>query len=74
MPDQPDISILFKEILPNCYGPVFTKVSLDMGWVILLASALSFVGLGAQPPTPDPARGRRVRACHARKEVIAAEA
>jgi peptide/nickel transport system permease protein len=45
--------ILFKEILPNCYGPVFTKVSLDMGWVILLASALSFVGLGAQPPTPD---------------------
>ena len=45
--------ILFKEMLPNCYGPVFTKVSLDMGWVILLASALSFVGLGAQPPTPD---------------------
>ena len=45
--------ILFKEILPNCYGPIFTKVSLDMGWVILLASALSFVGLGAQPPTPD---------------------
>jgi peptide/nickel transport system permease protein len=47
------LHILFREILPNCYGPVFTKVSLDMGWVILLASALSFVGLGAQPPTPD---------------------
>ena len=45
--------ILFREIFPNCYGPIFTKVSLDMGWVILLASALSFVGLGAQPPTPD---------------------
>ncbi len=45
--------ILFREILPNCYGPVFTKISLDMGWVILLGSALSFVGLGAQPPTPD---------------------
>lgn len=45
--------ILFREILPNCYAPVFTKMSLDMGWVILLGSALSFVGLGAQPPTPD---------------------
>jgi peptide/nickel transport system permease protein len=45
--------ILFREMLPNCYGPVFTKISLDMGWVILLGSALSFVGLGAQPPTPD---------------------
>jgi peptide/nickel transport system permease protein len=28
-------------------------MSLDMGWVILIASSLSFVGLGAQPPTPD---------------------
>ena len=47
------VHILFKEILPNCYAPILTKISLDMGWVILLASALSFVGLGAQPPTPD---------------------
>jgi peptide/nickel transport system permease protein len=45
--------ILFREMLPNCFGPVFTKMSLDMGWVILIGSALSFVGLGAQPPTPD---------------------
>jgi peptide/nickel transport system permease protein len=45
--------IIFKEMLPNCFGPIFTKVSLDMGWVILIGSALSFVGLGAQPPTPD---------------------
>ncbi|MGQ9477457.1 MAG: ABC transporter permease [Candidatus Bipolaricaulia bacterium] len=45
--------ILFREILPNCYAPIFTKMSLDMGWVILIGSALSFVGLGAQPPTPD---------------------
>jgi peptide/nickel transport system permease protein len=45
--------IIFREMLPNCYGPVFTKISLDMGWVILIGSALSFVGLGAQPPTPD---------------------
>jgi peptide/nickel transport system permease protein len=45
--------IIFREILPNCFGPIFTKISLDMGWVILIGSALSFVGLGAQPPTPD---------------------
>jgi len=45
--------IAFKEILPNCLGSILTKVTLDVGWVILLGSALSFVGLGAQPPTPD---------------------
>ena len=45
--------IIFKEMLPNCFGPILTKISLDMGWVILIGSALSFVGLGAQPPTPD---------------------
>jgi peptide/nickel transport system permease protein len=44
---------IFSEILPNCLGPILTKVTLDVGWVILLGAALSFVGLGAQPPTPD---------------------
>ncbi len=44
--------ILFREILPNCISPIFTKMSLDMAWVILLGSALSFVGLGVQPPKP----------------------
>jgi len=44
--------ILFREILPNCVSPIFTKMSLDMGWVILIGSALSFVGLGVQPPKP----------------------
>ncbi len=44
--------ILFREILPNCVSPIFTKMSLDMGWVILIGSSLSFVGLGVQPPKP----------------------
>ncbi len=44
--------IVFKEILPNCISPIFTKMSLDMAWVILLGSSLSFVGLGVQPPRP----------------------
>ncbi len=45
--------ILFREILSNCVAPILTKMSLDMGWVILVGASLSFVGLGAQPPTPD---------------------
>lgn len=44
--------ILFKEILPNCLSPVFTKMALDVGWVILQGASLSFVGLGEQPPIP----------------------
>jgi peptide/nickel transport system permease protein len=44
--------IIFKEILPNCFGPIFTKMTLDMGWVILTGASLSFVGLGEQPPKP----------------------
>ncbi len=44
--------IIFREILPNCLGPIFTKMTLDMGWVILTGASLSFVGLGEQPPTP----------------------
>lgn len=42
--------ILFREILPNCSSSVFTKMALDVGWVILVGAALSFVGLGEQPP------------------------
>jgi len=44
--------ILGGEILPNCITPLFTKMTLDMGGVILLGASLSFVGLGVQPPTP----------------------
>jgi len=44
--------ILLREILPNCVSPVFTKMTLDMGWVIMMGASLSFVGLGEQPPSP----------------------
>lgn len=46
------IRIMFLEILPNFLSPILTKVSLDVGWVILWTSTLSFVGLGVQEPTP----------------------
>lgn len=45
--------ICFREILPNCLPAVITKMTLDMGFVIIIASSLSFLGLGVQPPTPD---------------------
>lgn len=45
--------IMFREILPNCVPSVVTKMTLDFGFVILIASSLSFLGLGVQPPTPD---------------------
>ena len=46
------LHIIFREILPNCISPIFTKMSLDMAWVILIGSSLSFVSLGVQPPKP----------------------
>jgi peptide/nickel transport system permease protein len=45
--------VIFREILPNCVPSILTKMTLDLGFVILIASSLSFLGLGVQPPTPD---------------------
>jgi peptide/nickel transport system permease protein len=47
------LHVMFREILPNCMPSVLTKMTLDFGFVILIASSLSFLGLGVQPPTPD---------------------
>lgn len=44
---------VFREILPNVLAPITVKISLDMGYAILVASALGFLGLGAQPPSPE---------------------
>lgn len=49
----PKLHIMFREILPNCVPSIVTKMTLDFGFVILIASSLSFLGLGVQPPTPD---------------------
>lgn len=45
--------ILVRHVLPNATTPVLVQMSLDFGTVILTASALSFLGLGVQDPTPD---------------------
>lgn len=48
-----DIRILFKHILPNCTAPIIVFATMRMATAILSTSALSFLGLGAQPPTPE---------------------
>jgi peptide/nickel transport system permease protein len=48
-----DGRILLRHILPNVFAPVVVLASLEMGGLILAVSALSFLGLGAQPPTPE---------------------
>ncbi len=47
------LHILFSELLPNCASAILVKTSLDFGFVILVGAALSYLGLGVQPPTPD---------------------
>jgi peptide/nickel transport system permease protein len=45
--------IILRHVLPNSMGPVIVQMSLDVGAVILEVAALSFIGLGARPPSPD---------------------
>lgn len=44
--------IIFKHLLPNTLPPILVSASLGMGNAILIESALSFLGIGVQPPTP----------------------
>ena len=48
-----DWRIMFIAILPNCLGPLIVLTTLSFASAILDAAALSFLGLGAQPPTPE---------------------
>ena len=45
--------IILRHIAPNILGPIVVIASLDVGWIILGIAGLSFLGLGAQPPTPE---------------------
>ena len=47
-----DGRILFRHVLPNAFTPWLVVATLDMARVIVIESALSFLGLGVQPPTP----------------------
>jgi len=47
------LRVLFTDIRPNAAGPVLVLAALDIGTAVLLLSGLSFLGLGAQPPTAE---------------------
>ncbi len=48
-----DIRILAMHIFPNALPPMMVQISLNMGWAILNAAGLSFIGLGVRPPTAE---------------------
>ena len=47
------MTIIFRHIVPNCIAPVIVQASMDMGGIILTLASLSYLGLGAQAPTPE---------------------
>ena len=48
-----ELRILIEKILPNTLPPMMVQLSLNMGWAILNAAGLSFIGLGVRPPTAE---------------------
>jgi ABC-type dipeptide/oligopeptide/nickel transport system permease subunit len=48
-----DLELMFSSILPNSLAPIIVQATLGVGEAILSSAALSFLGLGAQPPTPE---------------------
>jgi len=48
-----DVRIIVRHVLPNALSPLIVQASFNMGEAILIAAGLSFIGFGAQPPTPE---------------------
>ena len=51
--NQSPVRIMLRHVLPNAISPIIIQASLDFGDAILLAAVLGFLGLGAQPPSPE---------------------
>ncbi len=47
------VTIIFREILPNCMAPIIVQATLSVAGAILSTASLSFIGLGVQPPSPE---------------------
>lgn len=50
---EANLYIALRQILPNCMSPLIVNATVRLGYVILIIAALSFLGLGTPPPTPD---------------------
>jgi peptide/nickel transport system permease protein len=46
-------AIIFRHVLPNAMAPVIVQATLSLGFAIVVAAGLGFLGLGVQPPTPE---------------------
>ncbi len=49
----PDRVIIARHLIPNALAPLFVQATLNVGSIILTSAGLSFIGFGAQPPTPE---------------------
>jgi peptide/nickel transport system permease protein len=50
---ESNLYIALRQILPNCMSPVIVQATVTLGFLLLIIAALSYLGLGSQPPTPD---------------------
>jgi peptide/nickel transport system permease protein len=50
---ESQLYIAFRQVLPNCMSPVIVQATIALGFELLIIASLSFLGLGAPPPTPD---------------------
>jgi peptide/nickel transport system permease protein len=48
-----DMMIILRHLIPNALAPLFVQATLNVGSIILISAGLSFIGFGAQPPTPE---------------------
>lgn len=48
-----NVTIIFREVLPNCMAPIIVQATLSVAGAILSTASLSFIGLGVQPPDPE---------------------
>jgi peptide/nickel transport system permease protein len=48
-----DVVIILRHLVPNALAPVLVQATLSVGSIILISAGLSFIGFGAQPPTPE---------------------
>jgi peptide/nickel transport system permease protein len=47
------LQVIYSHLLPNILAPLVVQVSLNLGWAVLNAAALSFIGLGVRPPDAE---------------------
>jgi len=48
-----DIQIMLRHVIPNAIAPVLAQLSVNIGWAVIITSALSFIGAGVEAPTPE---------------------